>query len=295
LREKRKKAEQHHRALGTAADKCLASQLGGHCYNILNGNAKDEIYFKALRHDSHFLDHKGRATRHFFGARRRRFAGDERGLVEGCFRSPGDHPRDAAIGQRRTELQLAQMENSTSWRGFQERNRSALCPCPNEKRYSLQNKQYATEVDKLRPRHTSKEEWNARRGEQMVHSISCPSLHVSDPHRSLERAVQMDARKETTQRQTESAHFAPWMSANTYANSMDSMDNGRGMAMTHQHCSVNRVENHDFGITRKNNHYSSADKLTRSDAMYMRPRLATTNNSVKYDIISNERRWFKYG
>merc|ERR1719335_1899093 len=128
----------------------------------------------------------------------------------------------------------------------------------------------------------------------MVHTISCPSLSLADPAGSLERAVQMDTRKETSQRQTESAHFAPWMSANTYATSMDNHENGRRMAATHEHCSVNRVENHDFGITRKNNHYSSADKLTRADAMYMRPRLATTNNSVKYDIISNERKWFKY-
>jgi hypothetical protein len=104
----------------------------------------------------------------------------------------------------------------------------------------------------------------------------------------------MDPRKETSQRQTESAHFAPWVSANTYATSMDATNQGKRMAMSQQHCSVNRLENHDFGITRKNNHYSSADKLTRSDALFMRPRLGITNNSVKYDILSNERKWFKY-
>merc|ERR1719482_650441 len=268
--------------------------MGGHSYNILTGQDKDEIYFRHLRHDDHFLDKKGRATRHFMGARRRRFEGDERGMIEGVFRSPADHPRVEALGSMRQELQLAQMENSTSWRGFQERYRCGLVHCPKEKRYSIHNKAYATEAEKLRPRITSKEDWHSRRGDQMVHTISCPSLHLHDPAGSLDRAVQMDTRKETSQRQTESAHFAPWMSANTYANSMDSTDHGKRMNMSHQHCSVNRIENHDFGITRKNNHYSSADKLTRSDAMYMRPRLAITNNSVKYDIVSNERKWFKY-
>jgi len=284
----------NHRSLGTATEKGLAARMGGHSYNIVNGQDKHEIYFRNLRHDEHFLDKKGRATHHFMGARKRRFERDERGMMEGCFRSPGDHPRVEALGQMRQDVQLAQMENSTSWRGFQDRYRSGLIHCPKEKRYSIQNRAYSNEQEKLRPRLTSKEEWRTRRGDQMVHSVSCPSLQLSDPNASLDRAMQMDTRKETSQRQTESAHFAPWMSANTYATSMDATDHGKRMNASHQHCSVNRLENHDFGVTRKNNHYSSADKLTRSDAMYMRPRLATTNSSVKYDIVSNERKWFKY-
>jgi len=40
--------------------------------------------------------------------------------------------------------------------------------------------------------------------------------------------------------------------------------------------------------------FSSQDKLTRADPFFMRPRLGQTMNSVKYDIINNERRWFKY-
>jgi len=84
------------------------------------------------------------------------------------------------------------------------------------------------------------------------------------------------------------------MSAHTYANSLDATAAGRQHAAAQQHLSVHRLENHDFGVTKKNNHFSSHDKLTRSDPYYMRPRLATTNNSVKYDILSNERKWFKY-
>jgi len=55
-----------------------------------------------------------------------------------------------------------------------------------------------------------------------------------------------------------------------------------------------RLENHDFAVARKNNHFSSQDKLTRADPYFMRPRLGITNNSVKYDIVNNERTWFKY-
>eukprot|EP00913_Durusdinium_trenchii_P020285 g19058.t1 len=65
---------------------------------------------------------------------------------------------------------------------------------------------------------------------------------------------------------------------------------GRAHAPAQQKLSVSRLENYDFGITRHNNHYSSGDKLTRADPFYMRPRVGDTLNSVKYDIITNERR-----
>ena len=54
------------------------------------------------------------------------------------------------------------------------------------------------------------------------------------------------------------------------------------------------VPNYDFSVIRKNNNYSSEDKLLRSDSYYRKPRLAVTNNSVKYDMITNEVLPFKY-
>lgn len=280
---------------GTATDKGLASRLGGHNYNILNNQDKDEMYFGNLRHDTHFIDKKGRHTVHCFGPRKRKFDIDERNLVGKCLRHPDEHPREQAVGQRRLELSLAQIENSTSYGDFQRRSQASLFPPSPEKRYSIHNKAYANEAEKLRPKLLStKGEFNQRRGETMVRSISAPSVILNDPANSLNRAVHEDARKEATQRQTESAHFAPWNTANSYSATMDSTHHGRAHHAEHRNCSVNRLENHDFGVSRKNNHYSSHDKLTRSDPFFMRPRHAITNNSVKYDIVSNERRWFKY-
>jgi len=92
---------------------------------------------------------------------------------------------------------------------------------------------------------------------------------------------------------TESAHFAPRMTGASLALSM-ATPMGREHVNNQRHCSVSRVENHDFGVTRANNHFSSVDKLTRSDPYFMKPRVGVTNNSVKYDILSNERKWFKY-
>jgi len=269
-----------HRACGTAADKGLAARLGGHCYNIVNNADKDEIYFKDMRHDDHFLDKKGRHTIHMFGDRRRKFAIDERNLVGNCMRAPDCHPREDALAQRRLELQLAQMENPQSYGQFNERIQAHVHPPGAKKKFHVHNQKYANEVDKLRPRREEKAAWLSRRGEPMTRSTSAPSIAVTEPHVSLARAIHTDARKEASQRQTESAHFAPWNAANSYAQTMETHPVGRRHFSEQKLCSVNRLENHDSHITRKNNHYSSIDKLTRSDPFFMRPRHSITNNSV---------------
>mmetsp|Transcript_75529 Transcript_75529/g.203885 ORF Transcript_75529/g.203885 Transcript_75529/m.203885 type:complete len:129 (+) Transcript_75529:3-389(+) len=128
----------------------------------------------------------------------------------------------------------------------------------------------------------------------MSHAKSAPSLSLVAPEASLSRAMREDVRKEVSQRQTESANFAPRNAGSTYVTSMDSHPVGMAMHSNQRHCSVNRIENSDIGVTRKNGHFSSQDKLTRADPFYMRPCLGVTNNSVKYDIVSNERKWFKY-
>eukprot|EP00392_Amoebophrya_sp_AT5.2_P003675 g3680.t1 len=55
-----------------------------------------------------------------------------------------------------------------------------------------------------------------------------------------------------------------------------------------------RIPNYDFSVTRKNNNYSSEDKLLRADSYYRKPRLGVSNPSVKYDIINNSVHPFKY-
>lgn len=283
----------NHKGKGTAADKGLAARLGGCSYNILNNSHADEIYFPQLRTKEHFVDEKNRATKHMFGPRRRHFAPDERGGMADSLRHPLPHPRDEAVQQRRTETQLAQMENVHSWSNFQDRTQDFFGRSP-ERRRTVSNKLYANEVGKLNPRFTGRQEWRSRRGETMSRTLSAPSVELSDPRGSLARAVREDARKEASQRQTESAQFAPWMNASTLANSIDATPAGRAHCAAQQYCSINRLENYDISVTRKNNHYSAQDKMTRADPYYLPPRESMTNNSVKYDIISNERRWFKY-
>eukprot|EP00929_Paragymnodinium_shiwhaense_P095115 TRINITY_DN5608_c0_g1_i2.p1 TRINITY_DN5608_c0_g1~~TRINITY_DN5608_c0_g1_i2.p1 ORF type:complete len:306 (-),score=41.81 TRINITY_DN5608_c0_g1_i2:241-1158(-) len=283
----------NHKCKGTAFEKRLATLQGGYTYNIINNDHRDEVYFPHMRHKVGFVDEKNRATSQFFGERRRRYPGDERRAIEDCFKAPLPHPREEALKQRRHETQLAQIENSQSWSNFQERSQSFSGQSP-ERRRTVSNKLYGNEAQKLNPRLTSRQDWSSRRGEPMVRALSAPSVEIADPAASLSRAVREDARKDATQRQTSSAQFAPWMKASTLANSLDATAAGRAFAASQKHCSINRLENYDFAVSRRGNHFSAQDKHTRNDGYYMPPRSSMTNNSVKYDIISNERRWFKY-
>eukprot|EP00434_Breviolum_minutum_P005332 symbB.v1.2.004703.t1/scaffold273.1/size250767/3 len=280
--------------IGTAADKAIAARLGGHSYNILSNQDRYEMYMRELRHDYHFLDRKGRHTAAFFGARRRKFAPHARQDIRECVTMQDSHPRDNQAAERRAEIQLAQIENSGSFMGFQNRTQQGMGHETMPKRYSISNQRYALEQEKLRQKLTSKSDFLARRGESATHSASCPNLHLTAPAESLTKAIRADARKEVSQRQNESAHFAPWMAQNTFTQSLDATVPGRAHAAAQNKLSISRLENYDFGIARDNNHYSSQDKLTRSDPYYMRPRVGDTYNSVKYNIITNERRWFKY-
>mmetsp|Transcript_49149 Transcript_49149/g.111358 ORF Transcript_49149/g.111358 Transcript_49149/m.111358 type:complete len:135 (-) Transcript_49149:6-410(-) len=133
-----------------------------------------------------------------------------------------------------------------------------------------------------------------RRGQGISHSSSAPSLSLTAPARSLAQAMQDDVRKEASQRQTESSHFAPVMSNNSYSSSLETTSKGKDFSSKQRHLSMSRIENYDFAVSRKNNHFSRKDKLTRDDGFFNRPRLAITNNSVKYDIVNNERKWFRY-
>lgn len=283
---------------GTATDKGLAARMGGHNYNIISGKGKEEIYFRDMRNGDHFVDRKNRHTAHMFGSRRRRCGRDDGGgqashSVKECLKAPRSHGRDELLADRRLETQLAQTENPQSWAGFQARTGSLWGQPKSSKRYTIDNQLYANEAPKLFARTASKAEFLSRRGEPMVHSTSAPSLSIERPETSLRNALRADARKLATQHQTESANFGAQCTVGSQSMFQDEPGGSR-CAFSARHCSVNRLEPGDFSVTRKNNHYSSVDKLTRSDPYFMRPRPAATNNSVKYDIINNERKWFRY-
>mmetsp|Transcript_82247 Transcript_82247/g.222845 ORF Transcript_82247/g.222845 Transcript_82247/m.222845 type:complete len:297 (-) Transcript_82247:143-1033(-) len=269
---------------GTATDKGMAARMGGHTWNPINGDSRTEIYFNGLRNESHPF---------FLGTQRAKFPTDPRMMVKTCLRAPDSHPRHSAMRQRRTEVQLAQTENSFSYAGFQNRC-GQLFPANPPKRYSIENSRFCFETEKLRPKQATRQEWAQRRAEQMTTSVSCPSLDLRNPAGSLDRAMREDPRKHASQLQTESDHQVPRVHPRSVAMSKDATGQGRAAAQSQSHLSVHRVENADFSVTRKNGHYSGHDFITKDDPYYARPQNARISNSVKYDIINNQRKWFKY-
>lgn len=263
------------------------------------GACKRAVAYNVVTGQDHLnaseADRQLKGTEHLFGPLRRKFP--ERadpGRARSCFQFPVDRrSREDQAAKRRRDVHAAQLEAS-GFAAFQARSPSFAAPCP-AKTYKIGNRKYANEVERLRASRTAdRGPWLERRGEPLVRSISAPSLDVTDPAGSLGRAQAQDARKAATQHMTESAAFAPISAASSYSMSMSGTAGGRRLDGELRHCSVNRLENGDFAVARKNNHYSSQDKLTRSDPFFMPPRGSISNSSVKYDIVSNEKRWFRY-
>jgi len=260
--------------IGTAADKAIAGMLSGFKYNILSNKERDEVYLRELRSGNHYIDRKNRATNEWWD-RRRKYTRDQREPIRTCLQSVEDHPKVEEQLQRRLESQLIQTENYQDFGEFQKRRRE-LRPATPPKRYTLDDKKR-----KLRATDTTLDDWTLRRT-QSTPCIQDTAGTLSGRYPRYEQLF------------NESCNLAKVPQANTYRNSMYNCNEGEEIRQAQKHKSTERVKNYDFAITRKNNHYSNQNKLTRSDAFYMRPEFAITNNSVKYNIINNEQRPFLY-
>ncbi len=143
-----------------------------------------------------------------------------------------------------------------------------------------------------RPRASSSQPGGTRLDAYGAHMISARSAL------STQRSTDLSARYATypnpEQIMNESASFAKCKSANTYSESVFSTGQGQQLMAEQQFKSRKRIPDYDFSVTRANNNYSNLNKLTRADPFYMRPKLAVTNNSVKYNILTNSQRPFKY-
>lgn len=271
------------KCMGTAGDKAIASRLGGHNYNIISNKSKDEIYMMNLRHDDHFVDGRNNATKHFF-QRRRKFPGKV-DLMFSCMEMPEPHPKGMYREQRRTELQLAQTENFQDFGAYQ-RRRHELRPYTPEKRRTLDDR----DRPKLTWNHVEKRDFLEKKGAGLGQSQSLPTLPAPG---ELQNVARTDPRRGGSQLQNESANYASIPAKCTYAMNME-LPGAQKLRDNQNFDSRQRVENYEFSVARKNNHYSSQEKLTRADPYYMRPKFSTTNNSVKYDLITNQRRFFHY-
>jgi len=273
------------KCIGTAEDKRLAASIGGHSYNIIH--QREELYFPNLRHDSHFVDRNNVPTMHWMD-RRRKYPRDPRGLMKLSLEHPVEHPKVAEREQRRLETRLAQIENSQSFHDFQERRRTMRPETPEARRTLNPASKLPVEGKVTQCGSLTRREYMSRRN---AHARSAPTLRAASLTRNN---VEMRPEVAAHQLQTESASYAHCKAANSYAMSMGTTLLGQQHRSRQSRSSVQRAENYDFSVLKKNNSWSSEDKLLRSDPYYMKPKLAITNNSVKYDIITNDRKNFFY-
>ncbi|CAD7949733.1 unnamed protein product [Amoebophrya sp. A120] len=270
------------RCVGTANDKAIAARLGGHNWNIVNNGESDEIYLRQLRNNDHFVDKSNRTTNKWF-QRRRAFPRDPREPVKHCLTALDEHPKVADKECRRLELHLAQLENHQNFGDFQ-RRRHELRPDGSPR----PNRRNLTDVDdKVNATRTrSKSEYL----EKVMYSSRSDASSARSSARTQPRVRYPDWR----QVQNESAAFSKCKTANTYSQSVHTTAAGQDLISQQIYKSKQRIPNYDFSVLRKNNNYSSEDKLFRHDSYYRKPRLAITNPSVKYDIVNNVVHPFKY-
>jgi len=262
------------KTIGTAADKAIAARLSGYNYNILSNKEKDEVYLRELRCGDHYVDKNNRATQAWWD-RRRKFPRDQREPIRVAMQSVEDHPKVREREARRLELQLVQAEHAQDFGSFQKRRRDFRPPTP-PRRYCLNDK-----VKKLNPDTAPLEQWKIKRSE------SVPVVTTS-------AAASTGRYPRSEQILNESASLAKVPQSNTYTHSLYNSIEGENIREAQRYRSLDRVRDYDFSVTRKNNHWSNENKLTRSDAYYLRPRFGMTHNSVKYDIITNNQRNFCY-
>jgi len=273
------------KCIGNAEDKTIAAMLGGHSFNPINH--REELYMPNLRHDSHFVDRSNVMTMHWMD-RKRKYPRDPRNHMKLSLQNPAEHPKVAEREQRRQEYRISQMENSQSYRDFQDRRRTMRPETPEHRRTLNPSNKQPTAMRVTECWQIPKYEFMDKR---MANSISAPNLRTE----SLSR-LNLEQRPEAAAHQlaSESASYAHCRTANTYAMSLSTTDLGERHKLSQSRASLQRADNYDFSVTKKNNSWSSEDKLTRSDPYYMKPKLAITNNSVKYDILTNERKNFWY-
>ncbi|CAD7940710.1 unnamed protein product [Amoebophrya sp. A25] len=282
------------RCVGTANDKAIAARLGGHNWNIISNGESDEIYLRQLRNNDHYVDKNNRTTNKFM-QRKRQFPRDPREPVKNSMTMLDDHPKVADKECRRLESHLAQLENHQSFGDFQRRRhelRPGGSPRPNRRNLTdIEEKLNATRVrgkdSYLRKIYSGTQQEGQGEGGIAISARSDASTRSSS---STARVRYPDWR----QLQNESAAFSKCKTANTYSQSLHTSESGVDLLAQQIYRSKQRIPNYDFSVIRKNNNYSSEDKLLRSDSYYRKPRLAVTNNSVKYDMITNQVLPFKY-
>lgn len=301
----------------TAEDRTQASRMSGHTWNIINQREDHEVYHLDARSRDHFIDDTGKATKHWF-QRKKRIPLEGGGFADSwqsrnvgkVMAQPKDSGRESSQLRARQAKQLIQASAPNDYAAYAARRASSAAPptpgrAAHEKTIPFQDQERDT-APKASPRTMNRRLWASRRGEVRA------ELRPPPEHEMFQRVDQLRAESHadvSEQNFAASLHAArstplPGQSrATALSGAMTARSLNIGANIGHPdeppkpagariNHSRTRLESND--AREISNWPYHQDKLRRSDPFFVRPAHQLGGSSVKFDIITGERKQFWY-
>jgi len=296
----------------TAEDRTQAARLSGHAWNIISQREDHEVYHLDARSRDHFIDDTGKATKHWF-QRKKRIPLEGGGFADSTHSrnmakvmvQPEDTGREAAQLRARQAKQLIQASAPNDYAAYAARRAaSAAPPTPgrvsHDRTIPFQDRERDV-APKVSPRTMNKRLWGPRRGEVRA-ELRPPSEHQMfqsvDQLRAESHADVSEQNFAASLRNSRSTSLgqsrATALSSATTTRSLNigREDDPAKPAHARTNHSRTRLESND--AREISNWPYHQDKLQRQDPFFVRPAHQLGGSSVKFDIITGERKQFWY-
>mmetsp|Transcript_47625 Transcript_47625/g.94690 ORF Transcript_47625/g.94690 Transcript_47625/m.94690 type:complete len:330 (+) Transcript_47625:89-1078(+) len=298
----------------TTDDRTQASRISGHTWNILNHREDHEVYHLDARSREHFIDDTGKATKHWF-QKKKRIPLEGGGYVDACqsrnvtkvMAQPQDNGREASQLRARQAKQLLQASAPNNFAAYVARRTSSAAP-PTPERAShdrtipfQDQERDSAPKPKVSPRTLNKQIWATRRGDLRTELRPPPEHEMFKSVDQLRAESHMDVSEQNfaaSLRASRSASLGQsGATALSSATTQRSLNIGREdeppkPAAARKNHSRTRLESNDAREISNWPYYQ--DKLQRPDPFYVRPAHQLGGSSVKFDIITGERKQFWY-
>eukprot|EP00927_Polykrikos_kofoidii_P067167 TRINITY_DN62687_c0_g1_i1.p1 TRINITY_DN62687_c0_g1~~TRINITY_DN62687_c0_g1_i1.p1 ORF type:complete len:359 (+),score=36.08 TRINITY_DN62687_c0_g1_i1:86-1078(+) len=301
-----------HTVKCTCDEKLQADLLGGHTWNIINNSDKHEIYMRHARDSRHFVDEQNRATNRWF-EKKRPIGADRNGSVNPLTGSnvqeamvcPGTAGKEASYLKARQAKQLCQSMSPRDYEQYRRQRQASSAAPPTPGRVGQVDRQVPFR-GRLRdvavrpsPRVVDRQQWTPRRGEPQAKTPAPPN--EQDMFRTVDQLraeSHMDVADRGLAENLLSARprhdlsvLADVSTARSTVQHSEQLP--PKSARDRVHHSTQRVEeSHAREITGWPFHRDA--KTKRGDHFYCQPVQQSGSSSVKFDIISGERKQFWY-
>jgi len=297
----------------TCDDRTQASRLSGQTWNIINNREDHEVYLREVRNSDHFVDERGNATGHWMH-RKKRVDLDGDGVIDTHDSSnmaevlvcPKTAGKEAAQRRTRQCRQLLQASAPNDFGTYSSRRTASVAPPTPRRGGDLERRMPFQErlrdlPPKPTPRQCDRGPWSARRGEPR------PEPRPPQEHDMFRTVDQLRAESHAD---LQDPNFAATLHSARASSLTGTSALAASGAATNRSQFVGRWDQPSkpgAALTRNSKHRIEAhdareisswplrhDRLQREDPYYVKPVQQQNGSSVKYDILSNERRQFWY-